>query len=715
MAETKVKLFALREKELALVVSQANGSAFVFVLLSGIMADAMFTGYYMYNIRRLHDTTPIWLELCAAASIYAAIFTPLAGVWCSMMLTVLPVRKALMGHPDDFSESVDELQREFRRVIPPLHGLCMGAIFTTVATWSWATLLDGTRTAGLTATILVSVLSGGMLITVCFVMKATRQTFGADLMEAELVSAKWHHEIARPSRLKRSVSDLQSSWRGASWRGGASGGPKAPSPTSATVSSGSQALRRSHSFTLPSWLERRSRADGAGDSEWRYRPLADNDTAPSTSAVAAAHGGVTTGNAASRNPSRPSTPPTAQAAVPAEATTSAGSNPAPPFPLVRAASARAWEVVRPTLKRSLSFGSLGGSLSGSLSGTRAQSTSPDTDGTAAGAAAAAAGVLNWTVVEATIGLQAEGRVTAAGGGGDAATTPLSAEPSRLPIPPPALLSTPPTLLDGLSTGGLLGRGPSPAAARASRRSTSRASCRRLSENSVYLSETTKVYVDPNADANADPNTDPSTSDGHPSELIACASAPLSIAAVAATAAAAAASPPPPPLSDAAHATDASAAAMAAPAVRAAEPMRVAALVPTSVAAAAAANSDEIPLPPPPPPLLPPPPPPLSHRSTPPAPRWPSRGALSTSSARNATSAHNATSASSRSSVHSTASTAGRGPTEETRRSTALAALAAEARSHACAVGSGSPIGLRPEEVAQLEQMRRRAAAEGEEA
>ena len=49
-------------------------------------------------------------------------------------------------------------------------GGCRGDVCCVHRTW----------TAGLNATILVSVLSGGMLITVCCVMKATRQTFEAE-------------------------------------------------------------------------------------------------------------------------------------------------------------------------------------------------------------------------------------------------------------------------------------------------------------------------------------------------------------------------------------------------------------------------------------------------------------------------------------------------------------------------------------------------------
>lgn len=137
-----VRLIAIRERELDLTVLQANSCATVFALLAGIMADSMWTGYYMYELVEPGGAGAhgegLHLELLAALSIYASIFVPLLGLWHCMLLTLLGPRLALHGPQAAFGQTVDAIRHEFLHALELL-GLSVASIFGTVATWSWAT------------------------------------------------------------------------------------------------------------------------------------------------------------------------------------------------------------------------------------------------------------------------------------------------------------------------------------------------------------------------------------------------------------------------------------------------------------------------------------------------------------------------------------------------------------------------------------------------
>jgi len=137
-----VRLIAIRERELDLTVLQANSCGTVFALLAGIMADSMWTGYYMYELVEPGGAGAhgegLHLELLAALSIYASIFVPLLGLWHCMLLTLLGPRLALHGPQAAFGQTVDALRLEFLHALELL-GLSVASIFGTVATWSWAT------------------------------------------------------------------------------------------------------------------------------------------------------------------------------------------------------------------------------------------------------------------------------------------------------------------------------------------------------------------------------------------------------------------------------------------------------------------------------------------------------------------------------------------------------------------------------------------------
>ena len=149
-ADFKLRMIELRNKELQLIVSQANGASIIFSLLTGIMSDSMLSGYYMYDIRAVGgtivkgdkyiDNKSVWdelLELVVCFSMYTSIFLPILGIWVCMMISMLGPRCALGGPPDTFGETVDDLMDEFK-VVPKILVLCIFSVFGTLATWSWA-------------------------------------------------------------------------------------------------------------------------------------------------------------------------------------------------------------------------------------------------------------------------------------------------------------------------------------------------------------------------------------------------------------------------------------------------------------------------------------------------------------------------------------------------------------------------------------------------
>jgi len=201
LADYKVRIMQLRDKEMQLIVSQANGASIIFALLTGIMADAMWTGYYMYAIRevggtyREHDNQAwsTWFELVVCLSVYTSIFLPVLGLWTCMLLTLLGPRRALNGPPESFNETVDSMMEEFA-AIPKMLAMCIFSVFGTMATWSWATWQEGSKvegplTSGKTAALTVTAMSvlGGTSVYLVFLW--TRRRF--DIARGHAISAKW--------------------------------------------------------------------------------------------------------------------------------------------------------------------------------------------------------------------------------------------------------------------------------------------------------------------------------------------------------------------------------------------------------------------------------------------------------------------------------------------------------------------------------------------
>ena len=134
-----VRLMAIRQQELELTVRQANCCGTLFALLAGIMADSMWTGYYMYEIGDYRQSSGggahgegASLELLAALCMYLAIFVPLLGLWHCMLLTLLAPRRALHGPQRAFGSTVDALRHEFLHVLELL-AASVGCIFSTVS------------------------------------------------------------------------------------------------------------------------------------------------------------------------------------------------------------------------------------------------------------------------------------------------------------------------------------------------------------------------------------------------------------------------------------------------------------------------------------------------------------------------------------------------------------------------------------------------------
>lgn len=141
LADYRVRIIKLREKELDLLLTQSLSIATTFALLGGVMADAMWTGYFMYTIQpgERDGICPCsWLEAFAAGSMYTSIFLPLLGLWHSMLLTLLAPRKALHGAPELLGETVDAFKAEVLHSLKLL-GASVVSVFSTGASWAWAT------------------------------------------------------------------------------------------------------------------------------------------------------------------------------------------------------------------------------------------------------------------------------------------------------------------------------------------------------------------------------------------------------------------------------------------------------------------------------------------------------------------------------------------------------------------------------------------------
>ena len=129
---TMVDMVQIRYREIELLSKQASGLAFIFGVISSILADSMWTGYYMYYIRL---TTPSrLLEGVAALSMFISIFLPLLGLWRCVLLMALAPFKALRGHPADLAAAVDAYREELASTAKILV-VTVISIFSTLITF----------------------------------------------------------------------------------------------------------------------------------------------------------------------------------------------------------------------------------------------------------------------------------------------------------------------------------------------------------------------------------------------------------------------------------------------------------------------------------------------------------------------------------------------------------------------------------------------------
>ena len=57
VSSTMVEMVSIRQREIDLLSKQARGLAFLFAVIAGVLADSMWTGYYMYYIRLVSSST----------------------------------------------------------------------------------------------------------------------------------------------------------------------------------------------------------------------------------------------------------------------------------------------------------------------------------------------------------------------------------------------------------------------------------------------------------------------------------------------------------------------------------------------------------------------------------------------------------------------------------------------------------------------------------
>lgn len=135
---TMVDMVSIRFREVELLSKQAAGLGFLFGIISGVLCDSMYTGYYMYYIRLI--TPSRLVEGVSALSMYISIFLPLLGLWRCMLLMALAPFKALRGRPADLAAAVDAYREELVRMSWTLI-LTVASIFTTLITFLLASQL----------------------------------------------------------------------------------------------------------------------------------------------------------------------------------------------------------------------------------------------------------------------------------------------------------------------------------------------------------------------------------------------------------------------------------------------------------------------------------------------------------------------------------------------------------------------------------------------
>ena len=197
VTSTTLRIVNIRAGELALLVRQANGCAIVFALLAGAAADSMWTGYYMYHLR---EASSRGAELVYAATMYASIFFPLAGLWRTVLLTTLAPRKALHGAGADAANVVSDFRDEMRCVLLIL-AVSVCSLFLTLGTWALAAY-DSRNTGRLKlpTTIALLVLAvAGCVGTVC-TFRRTGRTFGLHAPLPLVSLTKWRRRSDAAAR-----------------------------------------------------------------------------------------------------------------------------------------------------------------------------------------------------------------------------------------------------------------------------------------------------------------------------------------------------------------------------------------------------------------------------------------------------------------------------------------------------------------------------------
>ena len=153
VSSTLVSMVAIRHREIELLSRQANGLAFLFGLIAGVLACSMWTGYYMCYIR---VTSPsLLMEGASALAMFVSIFLPLLGLWRCMLLMALAPFKALRGRTCDLAASVDSVLVELMQAAQMLIASVL-SIFATLITFMlssqtpsrFALLVAGTEAVG---------------------------------------------------------------------------------------------------------------------------------------------------------------------------------------------------------------------------------------------------------------------------------------------------------------------------------------------------------------------------------------------------------------------------------------------------------------------------------------------------------------------------------------------------------------------------------------
>ena len=148
----------------------------------------------MYRIRKVGGLASggewwwIVLEMIVCFSMYTSIFLSASGVWVCTLLTLLGPRRALAGPQETFNATVDAMMEEFA-VVPRMLIASIISCFGTMATWSWATQADGTRTSGVTGTVAATLCATLGASGVSLIYLWTKRRF--DIARGHAISAVW--------------------------------------------------------------------------------------------------------------------------------------------------------------------------------------------------------------------------------------------------------------------------------------------------------------------------------------------------------------------------------------------------------------------------------------------------------------------------------------------------------------------------------------------